>query len=139
MGSLHGFSLVVSLLVWGLWAWPPTGVAAETPLEAFERWIEQNGKSYENPTEKLYRLGVFAKNMEYVEAFLRGEPRSYTVGLNRFADLTNEEFRAIYTRPMPNRTRATAFRHADVAPPSSIDWREKGAVNAVKNQFKCGK
>ncbi|KAG6516447.1 ervatamin-B-like [Zingiber officinale] len=139
MGSLQGLGLLVSLLVCGLSAWSaPAGVAAETPLEAFEGWMRRNGKSYKNVTEKLYRLGVFRKNLKYVEEFLHGRPRSYTIGLNSFADLTNAEFRAIYSRPMENRTRATAFRHAGVTPPSSVDWRQKGAVNAVKNQGQCG-
>ncbi|URE30863.1 hypothetical protein MUK42_17965 [Musa troglodytarum] len=109
----------------------------------FEQWIAQHGRAYANESEKSYRLGVFTRNLDFVNAFRQAGNRSYTVALNRFADLTKEEFLAAYTT---TRLRPSAdsypglqpFRYRNVTAPSSIDWRNEGAVTPVKDQGSCG-
>ena len=67
---------------------------------------------------------------------------SYWLGLTKFADLTNEEFRRQCTGTRVNRsrraTRKTGFWYADSEVPDAVDWREKGAVTSVKDQGSCG-
>ncbi|THU49869.1 hypothetical protein C4D60_Mb06t14110 [Musa balbisiana] len=82
-------------LLYGSWRW--SAVSGTSPTDMFEQWIAQHGRTYANESEKSYRLGVFTRNLDYVNAFRQAGNRSYTVGLNRFADLTKEEFLAAYT------------------------------------------
>ncbi|KAL6542800.1 hypothetical protein OROHE_010320 [Orobanche hederae] len=92
---------------------------------------------------KAKRLEIFSDNVEYIESFndATAGAKSYKLGLNEFADLTNEEFRA-----SRNGYKLTEFRQnypsmsytESDSVPSSIDWRDKGAVTDVKSQGKCG-
>ena len=129
-------------LVYGWWSWRTT--LGSTPVDMFEQWIAQHGRAYEDKAEKLYRLGVFTRNMEHVNAFLQAGGRSYTIGLNRFADLTKEEFLSTYATGRMRPSDASypglqPFRYVNMTAPSSIDWRNKGAVTPVKDQATCGK
>nr|XP_009783414.1 PREDICTED: germination-specific cysteine protease 1-like [Nicotiana sylvestris] len=69
--------------------------------------------------------------------------RTYELGLNRFADLTNEEYRAIFlgTRSGARRrlvkSKNASQRYGSRANehlPESVDWRKKGAVAPIKDQ-----
>ena len=58
---------------------------------------------------------------------------------NRFSDWSKDErkqYNAIDPNPMPKASFTTVFGDADV--PSSIDWRDLGAVNEVQDQGNCG-
>ena len=73
--------------------------------------------------------------------------KPYKLKLNKFADMTNYEFRTTYAgskvnhhrmfRGMPRGNGTFMYENFNNAP-SSVDWREKGAVNPVKNQGQCG-
>ncbi|KAL4573602.1 hypothetical protein LXL04_020413 [Taraxacum kok-saghyz] len=85
---------------------------------------------------------IFNDNLRYIEEHNSGE-HSYKLGLNKFADLTNEEFRLGYTRAIPQlksndvKSDRYSLRSGDVLP-DAVDWRSKGAVTTVKTQGKCG-
>ena len=57
--------------------------------------------------------------------------------LNKFADLTFDEFSQLMLMD-PQHCSATqggvAKHSADADPPSSVDWRSKGAITPVKSQ-----
>jgi C1A family cysteine protease len=59
------------------------------------------------------------------------------VGVNQFADLTNEEYRTMYMSRY-NRTTERNTAWLDAPEADSVDWRSKGAVTPVKNQGQCG-
>ncbi|WOL02246.1 zingipain-1-like [Canna indica] len=123
------------------WYWLPA--SSSNPMDMFEQWIAQHGRQYKDESEKLYRLGVFTGNMERVSSFLQSDKRSYTIGLNRFADLTTEEFIATFTgaRSISSNTSKPApmpFPYANMAAPSRIDWRDNGMVTPIKDQGSCG-
>ncbi len=63
----------------------------------------------------------------------------YSVTLNKFADLSSEEFATMLLRPRPKTARRMAAsaeitRDAAVDLPIAVDWRGTGAVTSIKNQ-----
>ncbi|ALC42733.1 maker144 [Drosophila busckii] len=103
------------------------------------------GKSYRSLNEEQLRLRMFEKNKRIIEQhnkrFEAGE-ESYDMGLNEFSDLSFEEFQALYLSSFDAAAAASVEQQIDEvssrAAPSSLDWRSKGAVTAVKHQGSCG-
>ncbi|XP_042044395.1 oryzain alpha chain-like [Salvia splendens] len=111
----------------------------------YESWTVKHGKSYNALGEKEKRFQIFKENLRYIEEQNTVEGRTYKLGLNRFADLTNQEYRRMHLgtkRRSALRLGATksdryALREGDSLP-ESVDWRTKGAVAPVKDQGSCG-
>lgn len=127
-------------------------VAAERSEEEikllYEGWLVRHGKTYNGLGEKDRRFEIFKDNLRYIDEHNREENKhSFQLGLNRFADLTNEEFRSMYLGVKPgvqrpkrlNRAPSDRYRLGEGEDlPEAVDWREKGAVAAVKDQGSCG-
>ncbi|KAL9231728.1 hypothetical protein vseg_006917 [Gypsophila vaccaria] len=115
---------------------------------AFEAWAHRHRKTYNAIEEKRTRLENFKDNLRYVEAHNAdvSKATTYKLEMNRFADLSNVEFRSLYfgprrSRPMERKAvgsaRYAVVKEGDVLP-ESVDWREMGAVSNVKDQGQCG-
>lgn len=105
--------------------------------------MAQYGKVYKDSIEEEVRYKIFKQNVERIEAFNNAGTQPYKLGINKFADLTNEEFRASTNRfkghMCSSATKTTTFMYENVtAVPPSIDWRLKGAVTPIKDQGFCG-
>ncbi|KAH7292194.1 hypothetical protein KP509_29G055400 [Ceratopteris richardii] len=114
-------------------------------LRLFESWVAKHSKNYtstDGSSQKPTRFQVFKENLHYIHRHNHGKKASHSLGLTRFADLTVEEFRARHLgfRPSKEKKVLRAFRSTCNANglPSSVDWRERGAVTAVKDQGQCG-
>lgn len=109
-------------------------------VPSFEEWSVYHGKVYE-PTERDFRETVFNQNVIKILSH-NAENRSWTMSVNKFADLTAEEFKAQFTGGL--RLPKKSLRHGATGPvtttvnPASVDWTTKGAVTPVKNQQQCG-
>ncbi|XP_038691984.1 senescence-specific cysteine protease SAG12-like [Tripterygium wilfordii] len=111
-----------------------------------EDWMTQQGRVYKDAEEKARRFMIFKDNLRYIDEFNDGLDRGFKLGLNQFADITNEEFRATHTGYKSSSSKLTftsskskPFRYADVtAAPTAMDWRSKGVVTGVKDQGSCG-
>lgn len=125
----------------------PERTETET-LRLYEMWLVKHGKAYNALGEKEKRFEIFKDNLKFVDQHNSAGNPSYKLGLNKFADLSNEEFRAGYlgTRMDEKRRLLGArapkserylFKDGDDLP-ESVDWREKGAVAPVKDQGQCG-
>jgi len=85
---------------------------------------------------------TFKKNVKFIREH-NAKNSSVTVGLNEFADMTNEEFGAVmkgYThieRPYI-RSKNEKKTLGAIQLPTSVDWTAKGVVTPVKNQAQCG-
>ncbi|KAJ3696644.1 hypothetical protein LUZ61_000349 [Rhynchospora tenuis] len=140
--SLKPLVLLLGFLLCGL---VPGVSSQDSPflLAEFEKWISDHGRVYESDREKSERFSIFKANYEYIQEKNREPGLTYTLGLNEFADLTNDEFVARYTGALrPTDADATVpaepFEFDNLRVPASIDWRTYGAVTPVKNQGSCG-
>nr|XP_007132875.1 hypothetical protein PHAVU_011G132100g [Phaseolus vulgaris]ESW04869.1 hypothetical protein PHAVU_011G132100g [Phaseolus vulgaris] len=111
--------------------------------ERHEEWMARYSRVYKDPQEKEKRFRIFKQNMNYIEAFNNAANKPYKLAINQFADLTNEEFIAPRNRfkghMRSSIIKTTTFKYENVTSvPSTVDWRQKGAVTPVKDQGQCG-
>ena len=123
-------------------ALPPVPVSARmvgSTIVDFDWFVREHGRSYSADEYEL-RRGIFELNMKKVE-WLNNLNDGAQYGATPFADLTEDEFRSTklgFNAVLP-KTNATQAKPLDITDtPTSIDWREKGAVTPVKNQGQCG-
>ncbi|CAH9112092.1 unnamed protein product [Cuscuta europaea] len=111
-----------------------------------QEWMSLHRKNYSHLEEHQLRFKIFEENVNYINAFNAKPNQSYKLGINKFADLTNREFREIYASGhKPKGSHASAsnehkrFATQDLmSRPDNWDWVEHGAVTPVKNQGQCG-
>ena len=100
----------------------------------FLRWKVQQSKFYQTPSEDNYRLSVFHKNVLHINAH-NARSTSFKMAVNKFADLTSEEFTAMYasslTVPETEEEVVSNLETGDL--PATVDWTKKGAVTPIGN------
>lgn len=120
-------------------------IGEQVTVEAlFAQFVQSYNRSYAtDPAEWQRRFDIFRENYNSIKALRLNEQGTARYGVTRFADMTREEFekylglrpdlRSENDIPLPN-----AEIPQDVELPPSFDWRDKGAVTAVKDQGSCG-
>ncbi|KAK7279077.1 hypothetical protein RJT34_24121 [Clitoria ternatea] len=153
-------SLSLSLLAFGAFSFDTSIIDYDAKLEAnnenhvrnmYEAWLVKHGKAYNALGEKERRFEIFKDNLRFIEEENnRVEEKGYKLGLNKFADLSNEEYRAMYLGTRPRRSadkklsgsekirEQYVYHDGEESLPNVVDWREKGAVSPVKDQGQCG-
>ncbi|KAE8653826.1 Senescence-specific cysteine protease SAG39 [Hibiscus syriacus] len=115
-------------------------------VEKHEQWMVDYGRNYNSESEKEKRFNIFKENLEYIESFNNAGNRSFKLGLNEYADLTQDEFIAAHSGyHKMHKSESTSFKYAKLSDISkdqvpldiSFDWRDRGAVTPVKQQGKC--
>lgn len=102
-------------------------------------------KSYTSLKEDILRKEIFIENRAGVALFnkLYGlGKKTFVQQLNPFADLLSHEFNKLFNglkthKAVPIPPPTSFIPTANVPIPDSMDWREKGAVTAVKYQAQC--
>ncbi|XP_058108608.1 oryzain gamma chain-like [Magnolia sinica] len=104
----------------------------------FARFAARYGKRYNSVEEIKHRFGIFVESLELIHSTNR-KGLSYKLGVNKFADMSWEEFRSHRLGASQNCS-ATKGTHmlTSVVLPETKDWREDGIVSPVKNQGHCG-
>lgn len=107
-------------------------------------FLQKNySRLYKSSQEDKLRFQIFETNLELINKhnirYEKGEV-SYIMGINQFADLTDEEFTGTYLgyRKSDNEYNKHFAPSENYMAPDSIDWRSKGVVLSVKDQGNCG-
>merc|ERR1712154_48508 len=119
----------------------PLELDLDNEWENFKLNFERN---FISSTEHNSRRAIFAENLRLINKHNAEHAlglHTYTLGVNKFADMTNEEFVRQYNGYVaPSDVQeAEAEENIDISSlPKSVDWRAKGYVTPVKNQQQCG-
>jgi len=110
---------------------------AVMPWEDWKQAFKPQG--YYSDVEHDSRLLQYQKNVAFIIRH-NSLGKSYTVGVNQFADLSLEEWRQMVLRPMNITGHKREVKKLEVSKPmqESYDWRDHNAVTPVKNQGSCG-
>jgi len=117
--------------------------AASPTWDLFEQFQQDFNKVYKNEEEKAMRFAAFEQTLKRIDELNAGEPFA-PHGINKFADMTPEEFAAAYL--MPKETfgkHAAKFAQAPLIDivesslPTTFGWNSS-FVTPVKNQEQCG-
>ncbi|OIW19233.1 hypothetical protein TanjilG_20358 [Lupinus angustifolius] len=120
--------------------------SGEEVLQLFQLWQKEHGREYGNPEEESSRFKIFQRNLLYINEknAKRKSLLQYHLGLNKFADMSPEEFKKTYLHEIEKPSKWDNKKvHDDEDDescenlPSSVDWREKGAVTEVRDQGNC--
>jgi len=128
--------LFVSIIALG------SAISDEEALFEFNRFVVRFNRTYASPAETKQRFDIFRSNMEIIVAHnLKG--LSWTMGVNEFVDMTNQEFIATHmglkeSRLLDGLPRKEFNLYGRRTLPPSVDWRQHNAVTPVKNQGSCG-
>ena len=105
----------------------------------FQKFITKYKKNYKSVNEFLARYEVFKRN---VHAALSAPKASFTTGITKFSDMTQQEFAKTYLNLNYDAMAVANFEPVTVktknAAPTSYDWRNQGRVSAIKDQASCG-
>jgi cathepsin F len=113
---------------------------AQDVEKLFDEFGAAFGRSYSTMEERKQRLGVFSQNLEHIKKMQLVDSGAAYSHVTPFADWTVEEFSARNTlKPeLFDGLSMEKDQLHNTSLPDEFDWREKGAVNDVKNQGQCG-
>ncbi|XP_066551438.1 cathepsin S [Amia ocellicauda] len=107
-------------------------------------WKTLHGKQYTEDSEG-YRRQIWEENLRFIEQHNLEHSQgkhSYTLGMNHFGDLTQQEVTEMMTGFSPDDaledTPVSNWIGSSQRPPRELDWRNKGYVTGVKSQGSCG-
>ncbi|CAN6827489.1 unnamed protein product, partial [Brassica oleracea] len=104
-----------------------------------EQWMARTTRKQRYTERKNRRFEIFKKNLELVQSINMNKNATYKMNVNKFSDLTDEEFRAAYTglvvpESMNGLSKSESdkmlpFKYENVSDADeSKDWRDEGAV-----------
>jgi cathepsin F len=113
----------------------------KTTTALFKEYLSDYGITFLTESHQSNKFQVFSANVELIKKLNKANPGT-KFGLNKFALLSQEEFKAKYLSPFkpirPNNAPVLETRNVDI--PDTFDWRDSKppVVTAVKDQGGCG-
>ena len=103
--------------------------------KSFLSWMRETNQLFTGD-EYQTRFGVWMANKRLVQEHNAGK-KSFKIAVNKLSALTPAEYKAMLGfKPVAKSSRAVASKAAPVD--ASLDWRDKGVVNSIKDQASCG-
>lgn len=104
--------------------------------KSFLSWMRSSNQIYIGDDYHL-RLGIFITNLRLIKSF-NSNKKLFKVGLNKFAGYTPAEYKVLLGRfTMSKNPEHTNYIKLKNDIPDSVDWRDKGIVNPIKDQGDC--
>jgi len=117
---------------------------------SFEKFVKEHNIRFKNEDDKQVRKGLFAQELQRVLNHNK-KNLSWKEGMNKFSVMTASEKKVFHGRSKNVAAAAKKeghLKHSKPMPanlnrpinglPSSVDWRKKGIMSAVKDQGHCG-
>jgi hypothetical protein len=120
-------------------------LASANNFQKFNDFVVKYEKKYDSLEELEFRFKVFEQNLERIaklnaENVAAGGDECH--GVNAFTDMTKEEFGVRLMKDLPpynaKAPEMPAVPFVMPAPETDVDWRQSGAITAVKDQGNCG-
>ncbi|KAF2071084.1 hypothetical protein CYY_007605 [Polysphondylium violaceum] len=107
----------------------------------FADFKNKYNRNYQSNAEHEVRFNLYKKAANMIDAH-NAKGLSYTLAVNQFADMTDEEFHTRITpknkRPENNGAHSTHDNEHTISLPATVDWRQQNCVTPVKDQGVCG-
>ncbi|CAJ1059048.1 cathepsin O [Xyrichtys novacula] len=106
----------------------------------FDLFREHYNRTYAVNSEEFFRRQLFYQSSVKRHAHLNNlttAPQSAQYGINKFSDLSQEEFKDLYLHASADRAPPYSGPKA-AGLPAKFDWREKKVVAPVQDQLACG-
>jgi len=104
----------------------------------FTKFVKSFNRRY-TTDEFFSRFEIFKQNLDVIELHNSQTDITSTMGINQYADMTSEEMSNKLNGYRPiNRVKNVRHLKLSAAAPSALDWNQKGAVTAIKDQGQCG-
>ncbi len=107
----------------------------------FTNFQERFSKHYSTIEELEERFFIFRQNLIEILTHNADFSQNFTLGVNKFTDLTPEEFKSQYVGGFKSELGSygcKSFSSSASGCSSSIDWRAKNVVNSIRDQGQCG-
>jgi len=103
------------------------------------QWKQNNGKSYGNDAQEQHHYANFKWNQNYIA---ENQVSGLVLALNKFADLSLAEFKAMYMGANEAPKYLNRFKNfsrlSTASSSADVDWRNENKVTPVRDQAQCG-
>lgn len=109
----------------------------------FSKFQQKFEKIYSSLEETKSRFETFKDNLKFIENHNHNANATFTIGVNKFSDLSNSEFKSFVGRGgiKPNLQfglKCDDYVNSGDVARDEVDYRLEGRVTVVKDQGQCG-